>query len=120
MISDAAGVLQFYTNGGGRQPAAGQSTGYETNIGCTVADINSLLRGRHGLASLYWYEPDELRGRVMSIFGLAFRGGLPVGSLIAGVLVRRAGVPAVMAVSSALLLVVAVWLLLRHRDLRAL
>jgi len=66
------------------------------------------------------HTPDELRGRVMSIFGLAFRGGLPIGSLIAGVLVRRAGVPAVMAVSSALLLVVAVWLLLRHRDLRAL
>ena len=66
------------------------------------------------------HTPDELRGRVMSIFGLAFRGGLPIGSLIAGVLVRSAGVPAVMAVSSALLLFVAVWLLLHHRDLRTL
>jgi predicted MFS family arabinose efflux permease len=57
---------------------------------------------------------------VLSIFGLAFRGGLPLGSLVAGVFVRTAGAPAVMAVSSALLLTLATWLLLRHRELRAL
>ena len=28
--------------------------------------------------------PDALRGRVLSIFGVAFRGGGPVGSLLAG------------------------------------
>ena len=66
------------------------------------------------------HTPDELRGRVLSIFGLAFRGGLPIGSLLAGVFVRQAGAPVVMALFSAVLLVVAVWLLLRHRDLRAL
>jgi len=66
------------------------------------------------------HTPDELRGRVLSIFGLAFRGGLPIGSLVGGLFVRTAGAPAVMAVSSALLLVLAVVLLLRHRDLRAL
>ena len=37
--------------------------------------------------------PDALRGRVLSIFGLAFRGGGPVGSLVAGGLVRGAGAP---------------------------
>jgi len=57
---------------------------------------------------------------VLSIFGLAFRGGMPVGSLVAGVFVRAAGAPAVMAVFSAFLLVLAMWLLFRHRDLRAL
>ena len=45
--------------------------------------------------------PDALRGRVLSIFGLAFRGGGPVGSLVAGVLVRAAGAPAVMAAYAA-------------------
>jgi predicted MFS family arabinose efflux permease len=64
--------------------------------------------------------PEELRGRVLSIFGLAFRGGLPLGSLVAGVFVRAAGAPAVLAVYSALLVVLAVFLLVRHRDLRAL
>lgn len=66
------------------------------------------------------HTPDELRGRVMSIFGLAFRGGLPVGSLVGGLFVRQAGAPAVLATSCALLLGVAVFLLLRHRTLRAL
>jgi predicted MFS family arabinose efflux permease len=66
------------------------------------------------------HTPDDLRGRVMSIFGLAFRGGLPVGSLVGGLFVREAGVPAVMATSCAVLLVLAVSLLLRHRELRAL
>jgi predicted MFS family arabinose efflux permease len=64
--------------------------------------------------------PEELRGRVLSIFGLAFRGGLPLGSLVAGIFVRAAGAPAVLAVYSALLVVLALFLLVRHRDLRAL
>ena len=38
--------------------------------------------------------PDAFRGRVLSIFGLAFRGGGPLGSLAAGFLVKAYG-PAV-------------------------
>jgi predicted MFS family arabinose efflux permease len=64
--------------------------------------------------------PEALRGRVLSIFGLAFRGGGPVGSLVAGALVRRAGAPAIMAVFSALLLVIAAALLFRAGRLREL
>jgi len=57
--------------------------------------------------------PDELRGRIMSVFGLAFRGGSPVGSLVAGALVRSAGAPAVMVGYAGLLVVVALALRLR-------
>ena len=64
--------------------------------------------------------PEALRGRVLSIFGLAFRGGSPVGSLLAGALVRQAGAPAVMAAYSAVLLLVAVALLVRESRLREL
>jgi predicted MFS family arabinose efflux permease len=64
--------------------------------------------------------PDPLRGRVLSIFGLAFRGGSPVGSLVAGGLVRGAGAPAVVAAYSAVLLCIACFLLLRGRELRRL
>jgi len=64
--------------------------------------------------------PDALRGRVLSIFGLAFRGGGPFGSLVAGGLVRAAGAPAVMAAYAAVLLGVACFLLLRGRELRQL
>lgn len=64
--------------------------------------------------------PDGLRGRVLSIFGLAFRGGGPLGSLLAGVLVRQAGAPAVMASFSGLLLVTAIVLIARGSRLRGL
>jgi predicted MFS family arabinose efflux permease len=37
------------------------------------------------------HSPTELRGRVVSIYGLAFRGGMPVGSLVAGALVAPFG-----------------------------
>jgi MFS family permease len=62
--------------------------------------------------------PEALRGRVLSIFGLAFRGGGPVGSLIAGFLVRGAGAPAVMATYAAILTGIAAVLLLRKTELR--
>jgi len=39
--------------------------------------------------------PDALKGRILSIYGLAFRGGLPLGALLAGVLIRPLGAPAV-------------------------
>jgi len=61
--------------------------------------------------------PDELRGRVLSIFGLAFRGGGPIGSLIAGFLVRGAGAPVVMAAYAAILSGIAAALLLRKTEL---
>jgi predicted MFS family arabinose efflux permease len=61
--------------------------------------------------------PDALRGRVLSIFGLAFRGGGPLGSLIAGFLVRAQGAPPVMAAYAATLALVAGVLLLRQSDL---
>ena len=64
--------------------------------------------------------PDALRGRVLSIFGVAFRGGGPVGSLVAGSLVRHAGAPAVMAAYAAVLLCLACVLLVRGSELRRL
>jgi predicted MFS family arabinose efflux permease len=39
--------------------------------------------------------PEALKGRILSIYGLAFRGGLPLGALLAGILVRPFGAPAV-------------------------
>jgi predicted MFS family arabinose efflux permease len=55
---------------------------------------------------------DELKGRIMSIYGVAFRGGMPLGSLVAGLLARQLGAPAVIGGFSALLVVLcaAAWL----------
>jgi predicted MFS family arabinose efflux permease len=51
--------------------------------------------------------PDELRGRIVSIYGLAFRGGMPLGSLVTGFFVKAFGAPATIAVSCSILILAA-------------
>ena len=46
---------------------------------------------------------DEMRGRVMSVYNMAFRGGMPFGSLISGLYVKNYGAPLVVAVNGVLL-----------------
>jgi len=58
--------------------------------------------------------PNEMRGRVMSIYMLAFRGGMPLGSLVSGYLAVYLGAPHVIAINGALLVVVAMYFLARN------
>jgi MFS family permease len=58
--------------------------------------------------------PNEMRGRVMSIYMLAFRGGMPLGSLVSGYLAVYLGAPHVIAINGALLVVVAIYFLTRN------
>jgi predicted MFS family arabinose efflux permease len=62
---------------------------------------------------------DELRGRIMSIYGVAFRGGMPLGSLLAGLLARRFGAPLTIASFSALLALASLGTWLRQPRLRS-
>jgi MFS family permease len=62
--------------------------------------------------------PNEMRGRVMSIYMLAFRGGMPLGSLVSGYFATLIGAPLVIAVNGALLIAVAVYFLARNRGVR--
>jgi predicted MFS family arabinose efflux permease len=64
--------------------------------------------------------PEGMRGRVLSIFGLAFRGGNPFGSLVAGGLVKELGAPLVIGVFAVTLALVAATTRLRHAGLREL
>ena len=48
---------------------------------------------------------DSLRGRVVSIYGLAFRGGMPLGNLAAGAAASAAGAPAVLVACGVALVV---------------
>ncbi len=57
--------------------------------------------------------PAELRGRVVSIYGLAFRGGMPVGSLVAGFLVGPFGATKVIGGFAFLLILLALVVRLR-------
>jgi MFS family permease len=63
--------------------------------------------------------PPDLRGRVVSIYMVAFRGGSPIGGLVSGWLVTQLGsAPTVLAVNGALLMIVAATALTRNHGLR--
>jgi MFS family permease len=63
---------------------------------------------------------DEMRGRVMSLYNIAFRGGMPIGSLVTGALAPVFGISAVVGAYGVILACLAAWLLVFHRRLAAL
>ncbi len=64
--------------------------------------------------------PNEMRGRVMSIYMVAFRGGMPLGSLAGGWMATMTSAPAVLLVNGGLLTLVAAWFLLKSHGVREL
>ena len=64
--------------------------------------------------------PNEMRGRVMSIYMVAFRGGSPLGSLLSGYLASLFGAPPVLAANGAALILVGIYFLTRRHTLKAL
>src|SRR5580658_8158993 len=63
---------------------------------------------------------NEMRGRVMSVYNFAFRGGMPFGNLLTGRLVQIYTAPVVLAVNGVVLMVVGLYFLLAHRRIAAL
>jgi predicted MFS family arabinose efflux permease len=59
--------------------------------------------------------PDEMRGRVMSVYNVAFRGGMPFGALISGDLISKWNVHSVLAGNGVILFAIALWFLLVQR-----
>ena len=64
--------------------------------------------------------PDNLRGRVMSIYMVSFRGGMPLGSLAAGYAASRTSAPLVLEVNGVLIFGVAIYFLIRSHGVREL
>jgi MFS family permease len=64
--------------------------------------------------------PNEMRGRVMSLYMVAFRGGMPLGSLVAGWLATLTSATTVLTLNGLLLSAVATGFLLKNRQLREL
>jgi MFS family permease len=64
--------------------------------------------------------PDRLRGRIVSIYMVAFRGGMPLGSLASGYAASLTSAPAVLAVNGGLLSLVAVYFLMKSHGVREL
>ena len=63
---------------------------------------------------------NEMRGRVMSVYNCAFRGGMPMGNLLSGWLVPMFTAPVVLGVNGVVLILVALYFLLIQRRVAAL
>ncbi len=77
-----------------------------------------VLNGANILVQLH--VPDALRGRVMSIYSLAFFGTFPVGALLVGTVAEVIGEPMTVALGAVVALAFAGLLVLRAPQLRAL
>jgi MFS family permease len=64
--------------------------------------------------------PDHLRGRVVSIYMVAFRGGMPLGSLAAGYAATLTSAPTMLTINGALVASVALYFLLKSHGVREL
>jgi predicted MFS family arabinose efflux permease len=58
---------------------------------------------------------DEMRGRVMSLYNVAFRGGGPIGAVLCGELMEATSVQPVLAGCGVLLALLGAWFLLVQR-----
>ena len=63
---------------------------------------------------------DEMRGRVMSVYNVAFRGGMPVGSLLLGKMIPVLTAPVTMAWTGGLLVLLGIYFLFIQRRVAAL
>ncbi len=63
---------------------------------------------------------NEMRGRVMSVYNFAFRGGMPMGNLLSGWLVPVFSAPVVLGVNGLLLILLALYFFVVQRRVAAL
>lgn len=62
----------------------------------------------------------DMRGRVMSVYNVAFRGGMPLGSLLTGWLIPQFSAPVVIAANGLLLIALSTYFLFFQRRVAAL
>ena len=79
-----------------------------------AAGVSTIITSSLVTSLVQLVAPDALRGRVLSIYMVAFRGGLPLGSLVSGALIARIGLPVVLTLNGALLCLAAVYFLTRR------
>jgi len=64
--------------------------------------------------------PEELRGRIVSVYNVAFRGGMPLGNLVTGFFARAWSPEAALLGNGVLLALVGVYFLIWQREVRSL
>ena len=60
--------------------------------------------------------PDAMRGRVMSVYNLAFRAGIPLGALVLGRLIPYFGAQKTLAGAGLTLVVICLYFILARSD----
>jgi predicted MFS family arabinose efflux permease len=60
---------------------------------------------------------DSMRGRVMSVYNTAFRGGMPLGSFISGFLIKQTSAPILLASNGVAVVLIAAYFLLSGKKL---
>ncbi len=83
-------------------------------IGGAMIVNNALIN-----AKLQELVPDDLRGRVLSIYVMVYVGGAPIGSVLAGWIARSFGVQYALGAGAAVMLLFAFWAFRRHPLLTA-
>jgi predicted MFS family arabinose efflux permease len=63
------------------------------------------------------YVSDSMRGRVMSVYNAAFRGGMPLGSAFSGFLIKQTSAPIMMASNGVAVVLVAAYFLVLGKKL---
>ena len=101
---------------GGVILAFSMSTYLPLSLGLIFLSGGSMMVAMSMVSSLVQHvASDEMRGRVMSVYNVAFRGGMPVGSLLLGRMIPIFTAPVTMAVTGCLLAVLGLYFLLVHR-----
>jgi len=80
-----------------------------------LAGISSMAVFSMSFSLVQLTVPDDLRGRVVSIYMVALRGGWPLGALVAGALSDKFTAPVVITANCVALILVAGTLLLRKQ-----
>jgi predicted MFS family arabinose efflux permease len=62
------------------------------------------------------YVSDALRGRVMSVYNVAFRGGMPIGSVLCGVLIKETSAPVIISATGVLMFGLGLYYLFVNRE----
>jgi predicted MFS family arabinose efflux permease len=62
------------------------------------------------------YVGDAMRGRVMSVYNVAFRGGMPMGSLLSGFLIKSSSAPGVMQANGIAVVILGLLFLVSQRQ----
>ena len=97
------------------------SKSFHLTMGClVVAGFGFMAQNATANTLVQTTVPDTLRGRVMSIYMMVFVGFFPIGSLIAGAMAERFGVPVGAAFGGIIALAYGIYLAWRAPEIRAL